>query len=154
MLLCKIDNGQFEGRTRIDIKAATLKTLDDLKAVYEHKHITVSTDMDAAPMAEMDESLAGILLGNLLKNAFIHNTAGGTISVKTDGRTLTIANTGAATKLDDSKIFERFYHSADKKSSTGLGLSLVKAICNLYGFDLKYSFVDGKHTFSITFSKK
>ena len=154
LLLCKIDNGQFDGRARIDIKAATLKTLDDLKAVYEHKHITVSTDMDAAPVAEMDESLAGILLGNLLKNAFIHNTAGGTISVKTDGRTLTIANTGAATKLDDSKIFERFYHSADKKSSTGLGLSLVKAICNLYGFGLKYSFVDGKHTFNITFSKK
>ena len=58
-----------------------------------------------------------------------------------------------AEPLDDTKIFERFYHSAGKKSSTGLGLALVKAVCNMYGFTVAYSFTGGLHTFRVDFNE-
>ena len=149
LLLCKIDNGQFHNRVKINLNGIIVRTLPDLETVYGRKRITVSRHFSEDTVAEMDESLANVLLSNLLKNAFVHNTDGGSIKIFTDGGSLTVANTGASSPLDESKIFERFYHSADKKSSTGLGLALVKAICNLYGFGLEYRFENNMHTFNI-----
>ena len=149
LLLCKIDNGQFHNRVKVNLNGIIVRTLPDLETVYGRKRITVSRHFSEDTVAEMDESLANVLLSNLLKNAFVHNTDGGSIRIFTDGGSLTVANTGASSPLDESKIFERFYHSADKKSSTGLGLALVKAICNLYGFGLEYRFENNMHTFNI-----
>lgn len=154
LLLCKIDNGQFAERVPINLKSITEKSLSDLEAVYAYRRIEVETRLSADATVAMDGSLAGILVGNLLKNAFIHNIDGGKIYVEADGREYTVANTGKAEPLDESKIFERFYHSSGKKSSTGLGLALVKAIANLYGFGIKYTFAGGMHTFRITFIGK
>ena len=153
LLLCKIDNGQFVNRVTVDLETTTMKILPDLAAVYANRRIQVKTAFTGAAEVDMDEQLAGILIGNLLKNAFIHNVDGGEISVTSDGKTYTVANTGSLRPLDDSKIFERFYHSAGKKSSTGLGLSLVKAISNLYGLDIKYAFTGGMHTFTLSIGK-
>lgn len=151
LLLCKIDNRQFAEGVTVNLKLATEKALQGLETVYSYRHISVSTDLEADTAATMDESLAGILVGNLLKNAFVHNVEGGHITVSSSGNVYSVANTGAPAPLDESKIFERFYHSADKKSSTGLGLALVKAICNLYGFKIEYAFREGLHTFTVTF---
>lgn len=154
LLLCKIDNGQFKNNVTIDFKDAVNHFLPDLMSIYGHKNITVNIDMPAAPVTEMDAPLADTLLSNLLKNAFVHNTPGGRITIETDETSFRISNTGAAEPLDKDKIFESFYHSAGKKSSTGLGLALVKAVCKLYGFDITYSFDDGMHVFNIVIPKK
>ena len=154
LLLCKIDTGQFKNNVTIDFKDAVNHFLPDLMSIYGHKNITVNIDMPAAPVTEMDSSLADTLLSNLLKNAFVHNTPGGRITIQTDETSFRISNTGAAEPLDKDKIFESFYHSAGKKSSTGLGLALVKAVCKLYGFDITYSFDDGMHVFNIVIPKK
>lgn len=153
LLLCKIDNCQFANREPVDLGNMTERLLPDLESVYEYKNITLHVDFADTVVAEMDRSLAQVLVSNLLKNAFVHNVQGGSISVTADSRSMTVANTGVPRPLDEGKIFERFYHSADKKSSTGLGLSLVKAVCNLYGFGINYSFRDGQHVFTAVFSK-
>ena len=153
LLLCKIDNGQFATRVDVDLRKATLKVLPDLEEVYSYRRISVETHLDGAATVSMDEQLAGILVSNLLKNAFVHNVDSGRIVVTIDNGSYTVANTGVAEPLDDTKIFERFYHSAGKKSSTGLGLALVKAVCNLYGFTVTYSFTGGLHTFRIGFNQ-
>ena len=152
LLLCKIDNRQFSNRARISIKNTVEGILPDLESIYAGKRITVECSLDAGVTASMDPSLADTLAANLLKNAFVHNVAGGRITVAAGDGALTIANTGIDKPLDESRIFERFYHSADKKTSTGLGLAIVKAVCNLYGFSIKYSFEDGMHVFKVTFS--
>lgn len=152
LLLCKIDNRQFNNCADVNIKNVIEGLLPDLETIYAHKRIAVECRLDGGAKACMDPSLADILAANMLKNAFVHNIDGGRIDVSLDDGTLTVANTGAAEPLDESRIFERFYHSADKKSSTGLGLAIVKAVCNLYGFGLKYSFEGGLHTFKVSFS--
>lgn len=153
LLLCKIDNGQFASREDVDMRRATLKVLADLEEVYSYRRITVETRLTDGVSVSMDGQLAGILVSNLLKNAFVHNVEGGRIVVTSQPGSYTVANTGVSEPLDNSKIFERFYHSAGKKSSTGLGLALVKAICNMYGFTVTYSFADGLHTFRIDTGK-
>ena len=151
LLLCKIDNRQFAESVTVNLKTATEKALPDLAAVYSYKRISVDTCFDGSVTVDMDESLAGILISNLLKNAFVHNVEGGRIRVVAGGGRYVVANTGAPEPLDENKIFERFYHSSSNASSTGLGLALVKAICSQYGFGINYAFADGMHTFTVTF---
>lgn len=66
---------------------------------------------------------------------------------------MSVANTGGDGPLDKTKIFTRFYHTSGKKSSTGIGLSLVSAVCNLYSFNIDYRYEDGMHIFEVTEGK-
>lgn len=150
LLLCKIDNGQFTDTRHISMAGTIGRLLPDLKMIYAGKKIKVEMQATADMTAEMDESLATTLVGNLLKNAFVHANEGGRIYIKVETRAMTIANTGQEAPLDSKRIFERFYHSADKASSTGLGLSIALAICRLYGMDIAYRYDSGLHVFEVT----
>lgn len=153
LLLCKIDNGQFAAHGPVSLKEVTAHAVNNLKPVYSRMKITVSNMCEEAPVADMDEQLANVLMTNLVKNAFVHNIEGGEINITSDSSHIRIENTGQPERLDSDKIFERFYHSAGKKSSTGLGLAIVKAICSQYGMEITYSFSNGKHAFEIRKSK-
>ena len=100
----------------------------------------------------MNETLSSVLLSNLLKNAFVHTPKKGEIKIIISSKKLTIANNGFA-KLDENKIFSRFYKDENKKESTGLGLSIVSTIAALYNLNIKYGFHNDMHQFEITFPK-
>lgn len=150
LLLCKIDNGQFADAVTVDIGAVAMRLLPDIEDVYSHRGIKVESIRTGRVEAVMNAELAATLTVNLLKNAFVHNTEGGQVTVKAADGLLRIANTGTDGPLDTDRIFERFYHSADKKSSTGLGLAIVKAICGLYSITIVYRYEDGMHVFELT----
>ena len=97
----------------------------------------------------MNESLASVLVTNLLKNAFVHNVDGGLIRIETAADWLRISNTGD-TPLDGVRIFERFYQGAKKEGSTGLGLALVDTICKTNHLSIRYFYENGQHCFEIS----
>lgn len=150
LLLCKIDNGQFTRTEKVDIGGVARRLLPDMQTMFSHKGMAVDAGYDGTLAVEMDGQLGTTLVANLLKNAFIHGDRGGRIVVRVSAKGLTVANTGTDSPLDGEKIFERFYHSPEKTSSSGLGLSIVKAICQLYGMGIAYSFEQGMHTFRVT----
>ncbi len=149
LLLCKIEGGQFKAAGRVSMAETARRLLPDMEMVYAHKGLAVETRTDGDMRPEMDESLATTLVANLLKNAFTHANPGGSITVSITPLAMTVANTGQDTPLDGQRIFERFYHSAGKPSSTGLGLSIVEAICRLYGMAVAYRFEGGMHVFEV-----
>lgn len=149
LLLCKIEGGQFPERKRIALNRAALDPLPDLCEAYAHKHLHVETDTAADFCVDMDETLAATLTANLLKNAFVHNVAGGIVRIVSAPDSLRIENSGTDEPLDTALIFNRFYHTPGKRSSTGLGLSISQAICRLYGLDLDYSHEHGRHVFEV-----
>ena len=85
-----------------------LQYLDDYKEVYAYRHVQVEVHVEECFRLEMSESLAIVLLTNLLKNAFVHVTGGGVISLSFTASSFRISNTGDAS-LDKNRIFERFY---------------------------------------------
>ena len=149
LLLCKIEGGQFKAAGRVSMAETARRLLPDMEMVYAHKGLAVETRTDGDMRPEMDESLATTLVANLLKNAFTHANPGGSITVSITPLAMTVANTGQDTPLDGQRIFERFYHTAGKPSSTGLGLSIVEAICRLYGMAVAYRFEGGMHVFEV-----
>lgn len=148
LLLCKIENRQFTDVKPICLNELLLHYLDDYKEVYAYRCVQVIIHVEDCFRLEMSESLATVLLTNLLKNAFVHTEEGGTITLTFTASSFEIRNTGEA-PLDKDRIFERFYKEGKKEGSTGLGLALVDSICKAYRLHLSYRFEDGMHIFTI-----
>lgn len=148
LLLCKIDNRQFTDVKPICLNELLMHYLDDYKEVYAYRCVQVEVHVEHCFRLEMSESLATVLLTNLLKNAFVHTEEGGTIKLSFTASSFEIRNTGD-TPLNKERIFERFYKEGKKEGSTGLGLALVDSICKAYRLNLSYRFEDGMHVFTI-----
>ncbi len=147
LMLSRIDNGQYADDKDIDLAEMISQHLPDYKELFKSKDIETEAE-DIAPFKlRMDEHLAKILLTNLLKNAFVHTKEHGSIIITSDSKSLTISNSATSGALDADKIFIPFYHTAGKKSSTGLGLPLAMAVCRRYKLDLSYSYSAGMHHF-------
>lgn len=149
LLLCKIDNGQFTEAVPTSLGETARSLLPDYESAYAHRGIKAHIAESGLFELDMDPGLAATLVGNLMKNAFVHNSDNGKVEISVSNTEMTIANTGQSSPLDDRLIFERFYHTPGKTTSTGLGLSIAKAICRLYDLTLTYSFEQGLHTFTI-----
>ena len=151
LLLSKIDNGQFPETEEVDFNALIRRTGEDLEEIYAYRGIRFSVQEQGTLRVRMNPSLAGSLVGNLVKNAFVHGAEGGEIRVRIASHRFEIDNDAAAGALDAGHIFERFYQGTKKKGSTGLGLAIVDAVCRLYGLRIEYAFRDGRHLFTVNF---
>ena len=151
LLLSKIENHQFKEEVEVDINLLVADMLENLKEIYGNLGIKTSFSEKGRIIAHMSPTLASSLVSNLLKNAFVHNRPNGSITVETIGKTLTICNTGDNEALDEKAIFQTFYKRSDNASSSGIGLAIAKSICNEYGYETNYQFIDNQHCFSIKF---
>ena len=150
LLLSKIDNGQFTETVELELNELLKQYLDDYKEVYAYREIQTEVVEKGVFRVQMNESLATILITNLLKNAFVHNVDGGHIRIEITSHRFTFCNSGVEHSLDSTHIFERFYQGTKKEGSTGLGLAIVDSICRLQNIGLKYYFQNGEHCFEIS----
>ena len=146
LLLSKIDNSQFAETKEISLNEVLHRYSDDYREVYHYRGITLDIQEKATFRVQMNETLAVVLVTNLLKNAFVHNIDKGVIRVEITSSSIRFGNTGADVALDDKRIFERFYQGSRKREgSTGLGLAIVHAICRQCRLQVRYRFLDGIH---------
>ena len=147
LLLSKIDSGHFLDRSNVDIVPIIENELEVYKEIFAEKGLICNVKAKKSFVVQMDEMLATTMVGNLIKNAFVHSPSGGTIDIAISHGELSISNNGSEA-LDKARLFDRFYTSG-KTGSTGLGLALVKSITGYYGYGLEYTFKDSKHCFAI-----
>lgn len=146
LLLSKIDNSQFAETKEISLNEVLHRYSDDYREVYHYRGITLDIQEKATFRVQMNETLAVVLVTNLMKNAFVHNIDKGMIRVEITSSSIRFGNTGADVALDDKRIFERFYQGSRKREgSTGLGLAIVHAICRQCRLQVRYRFLDGMH---------
>ena len=149
LLLCKIENGQYMDKRPVCLNELLKHYIDDYQEVYAYRKIRVEMQLEKSFCVEMNDSLATVLVTNLLKNAFVHNVEEGLICVETDKQAFVIRNTGGEA-LDGKRIFERFYQGKKKEGSTGLGLALVDTICKMNQLHIRYFYENGLHCFEIS----
>lgn len=155
LLLSKIDSGLFQEEQLTDINVLLKHYLEDYAEVYAHRHITLGLHEEGTFLTVINESLATALLTNLLKNAYVHNVENGQIEIYLQQDCMIFKNNAAdGTPLDGKRIFERFYHNRQQEGSTGLGLSIVQAICQQCGLTVKYYFEPDMHCFEVKKQKK
>lgn len=149
LLLSKIENGQFPQTADVDMNALAKESIELHQEIYDHKNIAAEIDGEDRFVHRIYEQMASVLIGNLVKNAFLYTPSGGTINVTMWKTGFSISNTGNA-PLDKDKVFRRFYQpSGRKEGATGLGLALAYSVCMNNGMDITYDFINDRHIFSI-----
>ena len=150
ILLTKIDNKFYTETT----SCIVLKLLNEKIEFYSHliieKGIEVEIDVDDKFEISMNAYLADTLFLNLIKNSIMHNIIDGKIQIHFDGQSLHIRNSGPELDIKGN-IFKRFIRSSNK-DSLGIGLSIVKRICDLYLINITYNYIN-QHHFILNFKK-
>ena len=92
-----------------------------------------------------------VLLSNLIKNSIFHNLElNGTISIELSNSYLLISNSSLLNKTKEN-LFERFITGQKSENSIGLGLSIVKRICDLYNIKIEYAQSNNEYHFKLEF---
>ena len=146
--------------SRQDLAGIVNESVDMYQAVAETRGVALHAEVPPEEVVVSGhlEKLQR-LIGNLLDNAFKFTPEGGTVSVSlcSDGHSarLRVADTGPGIPKEDlDSIYLRFFRSAGTKDipGTGLGLSMVHSIVELYGGEIKCESAPGKGAcFFVTF---
>lgn len=133
--------------------------LEFYEALAEEKKVILRCEGDAVVIG--DQLLFRRALNNLLSNAIRYTPSYGTISIKIKsaeaGTTVTVENDGEEIPIEiQQHLFDRFFR-ADKSrrksesDSTGLGLSITRAIMQAHGGVVSVASRDSKTAFSLYF---
>ncbi|MCW3090163.1 MAG: two-component sensor histidine kinase [Ferruginibacter sp.] len=151
ILLTKIDNQQFQEKDIINAGNILRHQLKNYEELVAAKKITVTTSIDNECTIAMNETMAEILFSNLVTNAIKHNLANGKIDIVLTPNNLVISNTGHPLKVNPAELFERFKKDDQDTISLGLGLSIVKKICEQNRFLATYNCNGEMHTIQVQF---
>ena len=146
ILLTKIENRQFEPSEEVSVNEKVLQKKEEFIGLLESKELDIMIQSEGDFMVRMNDYLSEVLLGNLLSNAIIHNIKGGEIRILIKPGFLKICNTAEHTTLTNKNIFNRFVSGTPK--SSGLGLAIVRQICELHNLDVHYQ-KNALHCFTI-----
>ncbi len=108
-------------------------------AIEMHRHLLnantrVKLDCTSSPHIAAERTLLGIVVANLIRNAFTY-TESGVVSIMVADNSLTVTDTGTGIRGEEiGKVFQRHFKGAGS-SGSGIGLSLVKRICDRYGWE-------------------
>ncbi len=151
LLLAKIDNKQFNKAEQIDISAILLHHANNYEELFHAKEINVTKNIAKDVFVTMNETLADTLIINLLTNSIKHNTVKGFIDIELTEKQLVISNSGKVLNVNPVVFFERFKKESTSHDSMGLGLSIVKKICETYGFEIGYNYAGQVHSIRVNF---
>jgi two-component system OmpR family sensor kinase len=123
-----------------DLHALARETVDQIRLLAEEKDIELCPISGGPAIVAGDRNRLKQVLVNLLDNAIKYTPAGGRVAVEVlqhGNRTrLMVRDTGIGIAPEhQTKIFDRFYRISTDRGVTGsgLGLSVVKAICSAHG---------------------
>lgn len=117
-----------------------------------HKPVTVAVRTHPDLVLAADRGVLDILVSNLVRNAFAY-TAAGSVAVVQDAHSLTVSDTGKGIPGGAvEQVFLRHFRDITSEGA-GLGLCLVKRICDRYGWRVRLESAEGEGTqVTVTFT--
>jgi signal transduction histidine kinase len=152
LLISKIENRQFEPAAAVSLNAFIKNISLDFGDQVNYKQLEYNIEEHDQLVVKINEDLAIILITNLIKNAIVHSPEKGSVKIIITRTSLSIENDGQGIPLDHQNLFSRFHSIKSTEHSTGLGLSIIKSITDLYNFHLSY-YYRNRHLFIIDFKK-
>jgi len=154
--LAHLDAGEVEVvREVFDLSGLVRSTLEQMQLLAEEKTIVVTVDAPQPVFVMGDAARLRQVIVNLLDNAIKYTMTGGTISLSVHAvsakAVLTVKDNGIGISQDAlPHIFERFYRADKVRPRTiqgaGLGLSIVRAICQAHGGTVEANSQEGIST--------
>lgn len=142
LLLSRNERGQ--GTT--DVARVAEQLLDAHRAQLGGKPVALRLEGGRGLMADAPEAAVAVALGNLIGNA-VKYTADGEVVVRLHPRAVEVIDSGPGLSAEDAaRLFERGYRGthAGHSQGGGIGLSIVRRLCDLYGWDVRVRPGDGR----------
>lgn len=152
LLLNKLENGELFDKKRVSLEEVVTRVVDQYDEQILFKRIKVKTKFENPPELEVNENLLEIVVQNLIKNAIHHNITDGVIEISINGIILEVKNSCKPITVDPEKFFTVFFRDPSSNDSIGLGLTIVKKICDLYQFKVSNSYNGGLYKIKLNFS--
>ncbi len=137
----------------IDLAAALQKIADYYRPLCETKRIDLVVKAEAFLFAITDAE-AQLLFGNLIGNAIKYSPPHSRVSVMLKEGCLEVKDKGIGIAPEQQeRIFDAFTRATEQGGGFGVGLSVVKRICDNYGITVTLESAEGKGTlFRLSFS--
>ena len=149
ILLSKIEHQRFSDTKIICFNEVFDEVLHNFKDIINIREIKIEKSYVDTFSIEMSETLAEILIANLIQNAIRYNTES-KIHIHISNKEVIISNPGKALTVNPQVLFKRFQREATLEESLGLGLSIVKRICDQSALEISYIFEKGMHSLRVS----
>jgi two-component system OmpR family sensor kinase len=139
-------NHKEEISESLDLKEVLEKSIEYYRLLAEIKRINFEVDLEETKCIIPISQLT-LLLGNLIGNAIKYSSPRSTITISLKNRVLKIIDEGIG--IDQTKqkeIFEKFKRGTEYSGGFGVGLSIVKSICDEYNIKIELDSMLGKGT--------
>jgi len=117
-----------------DVVRVVEQVVDVQRPHLGNKPVQVRVEVEEPLAAAAPSSVVSVALGNLIGNAFKYTQQGEVIVTVGHGR-VAVEDTGPGIKPEDAeKLFERGVRGTSAGKGAGLGLAIVRRLCELYGW--------------------
>ena len=124
-----------------------LERIEYFATLAHTKKIEIQTELNTNVTLHVDVKKLSKLIDNLLSNAIKYNKIGGTISVHLDTKHISIKDSGRGIEQKQINAMLERYSRFDKSvGGFGIGLSIVKMICDEYRFEINIHSKVGEFT--------
>ncbi|CAN5358596.1 ATP-binding protein [soil metagenome] len=143
-----------------DLAAIARRAAARLTPQFEDSGVTLINDSEEPLPVRVDPDRITQLLTNLLGNALIATSNGGTVTISVRGiggrGEIVVTDTGVGLTAEDmERIFERFYRAPEqsrKSAGSGIGLTIAREIARGHGGDVTVSSPGPGHGSSFLFA--
>jgi signal transduction histidine kinase len=130
-----------------DVNVVLARIVEDQRSVAPGKRIVLDIEAGANLQVAAPESMVAMTIGNLVRNAVQHGT-GQDVLCRSRGRELLVSNAGAVPADGLSSAPRRF---TTHPGGHGMGLYLVRRICERYGWAIRLENSKGGVTATVGF---
>jgi signal transduction histidine kinase len=146
-----MENDIYSEKQKINLNDTLSKHFEFFAEQADSKNLAIEINMKENVTINSNPALTEILISNLFLNAIRHNVSNGKIIISLTNDALTFSNTGGGQALVSDKLFNRFSKSNASEKGNGLGLSIIKKIADIHGWQISYYFFNNLHSFSVNF---
>ena len=127
------------GHGATDVGKVAEQLLDAHRAQLGGKPLELRVEGARGLVVDAPEAAVAVALGNLIGNA-VKYTTHGEVVVRLRPQAVEVIDSGPGLSAEDAaKLFERGYRGthAGHSQGGGIGLSIVRRLCELYGWDVR-----------------
>lgn len=139
LMLAREDAGSMT-QGEVDVNEIMRGQIERSEFLKENKDVKVILNQKAQLRVHSSETVIAVLLGNLVRNAILY-TEQGEVRIDIEEDQLTIVDSGPGISQSNiDRIFEPFNRASNENASGyGIGLTIVKRLCDRFHWDIQVS---------------
>lgn len=139
LMLAREDAGSMN-QYEVNVNQVVQGQIERTRFLKENKDIEVMLNEKSQLRVHSSETVIGVLIGNLIRNAILY-TERGEVRIDIEEDRLTVIDSGPGIPQSSiDRIFDPFHRgSNDNSTGYGIGLTIVKRLCDRFHWDIEVS---------------